>query len=326
VSNYASLQADYAKVFPAYHRLAECIHRLLRSRLDAAGLRLAEVSARPKDPASFVKKALRKGYDDPMAQIGDKAGARIVVPFARDREAVLEACREVLELGKPEDKREELGSDRVGYLGLHYAVGVRTDVLEPQQADLAGLKAELQIHTKAESAWATAAHDSLYKAVVPVPELVARRLNRLSSLAEIFDDEVERFLVELASQPGFAELEALLPPLDAMLLKFTPRGGDQGLSAIIIPVLRPLFDEDEPEKIISEHIGPYIDKHESDIAALYARYADDDRANPLLYQPEAILLFERLESNPYSLRPAWPPTIEVELLENLALLRGVLLN
>lgn len=321
MSSYDEIQAEYAKVYPSYHRLAERLKSLLRQGLDNQGLRLVEVSARPKEPSSFLKKAMRKGYADPITAIGDKAGARIIVPFSRDRANVLAVCETILELSEPEDKRDKLGSETVGYLGLHYSAVIRTELLDAHETDLAGLRAELQIHTKAENAWASVAHDSLYKSVVPVPAPVARRLMRLAALAEIFDDEVERFRVELAAQPGFSDLEAILPPLDAMLLRFTPRAGDPGLSALLIPAIRSLYDC-AADAIVDSRIAPYLEEHHEEIQALYSRHEGDERANPLLYQPEVLLLFERLDTNPYTVRPAWPPMIEIELLERLAVLRG----
>lgn len=325
MSDYAQLQADYARVFPHYERLAARIEALLRDRLKADGLRLAEVVARPKDPSSFVKKALRKGYDDPMAEIGDKAGARVVVPFARDKERVRQACDRVLVLTEQEDKRELLGSDRIGYAGLHYVAQVRAEYLDAGDEDLGPLRAELQIHTKAESAWATAAHDSLYKSVVDVPDATARRLMRLSVLAEIFDDEVEHFLVELARQPGFAELETIMPGLDHLLLRFTPGAGDQGISALLVPALRTLYDA-EPGRIVPNYVEPYVVAHERELQELYARHDGDTRANPLLYQPEVLMFFERLDADPYRLLGVWPALLDVELLERLAILRNVRLR
>jgi ppGpp synthetase/RelA/SpoT-type nucleotidyltranferase len=321
LSDYEEIQSSYLKVYPAYHRLAACLHRLLRERLDAKGLRLAEASARAKDPDSFVKKALRKGYPDPLSEIGDKAGARIVVPFARERERVVEICEEILTLSDLEDKRDVLGSEKIGYLGIHYTVALRPEALEAHEQDLLGLSAELQIHTKAESAWATVTHDSLYKSVIPVPDELARRVNRLSVLAEIFDDEVERFLLELASLPGFAELDAILPALDTMLLSYTPRAGDTGLSARLIPAIRGLYEIDAAA-IVPDVIEPYVQSNREVLQDLYDRYKDDERANPLLYQPEALMLFERLDNDPYRLRSVWPTDIEIILLERLATLYG----
>ena len=321
MSDYQRLQNEYAAVYSDYKRLAALVKKLLRERLDAAGLRLVEVSARPKDPGSFVKKALRKGYADPMQAIGDKAGVRLVLPFARDRDPAVEVCRQVLILTDPEDKAEELGSERIGYGGLHYVAQIRAEVLDSADSELAELRAELQLHTKAESAWAIAAHDSLYKSVVDVPDPVARRLNRLAALAEIFDDQVERFLVELSELPGFAVLEAILPGLDALLLRFTPGAGDKGISALLVPPLAELYNV-PAEAIVPDRIIPYVDSKDAELRELYERHDGDARANPLLYQPEALMLLERLDDDPYRLRRVWPGLLEVEPLERLAVLRG----
>lgn len=321
MSGYEDLRSEYIAVYPTYERLAVRLGDVLRSQLDAAGLRIVEVSARAKDSDSFVKKALRKGYDDPMRAIGDKAGARLILPFARDRQRVVQTCEEVLELSDPEDKRGVLGSERIGYLGLHYSAQLRPEALGESQSDLAGLRTELQIHTKAESAWATAAHDSLYKAVVDVPDGVARRLYRLAALAEIFDDQVEQFLFELHELPDFAILDAILPALDRLLLRFTHRAGDRGLSALLVPRLATLYDEPAP-RIVPERIRPFVESNEEQISELYRRHDGDARANPLLYQPEGLMLFERIEVDPYRLLSAWPAEVDVEPLRRLALLLG----
>jgi hypothetical protein len=256
-----------------------------------------------------------------MQQIGDKAGVRLVLPFARDRKRVVEICGQVLLLTEPENVAERLGSERVGYLGLHHTAQIRPDALEPADSDLADLRAELQLHTKAESAWAVAAHDSLYKSVIEVPDAVARRLNRLAALAEIFDDQVERFLVELGELPGFVVLDTILPKLDALLLRFTPGAGDKGISALLIPPLAELYDV-PLEGIVSDRIAPYVEAHDGELRELYERHEGDARANLLLYQPEALMLLERLDTDPYRLRGVWPGLLDVEPLERLATLRG----
>jgi DNA-directed RNA polymerase specialized sigma24 family protein len=46
--------------------------------------------------------------------------------------------------------------------------------------------------------------------------------------------------------------------------------------------------------------------------------------NPLLTQPEALLIFERLDSDRARLREGWPvDNLSFELLENMALISGV---
>jgi hypothetical protein len=77
------------------------------------------------------------------------------------------------------------------------------------------------------------------------------------------------------------------------------------------------------DRIHPELVGPYIAEHESELKALYADYENDDRANPLLFQPEALLIFERLANDRYRLRQVWPPSVPESVLSALARTRGV---
>ena len=147
-------------------------------------------------------------------------------------------------------------------------------------------------------------------------------MTRLAVLAEVFDDEVERFLHELASQPGFREMQVLMPPLTTELARFASRLGDPGLSSLILPAVVALYDR-PVEDLFGSTIEPYIQRERQSLQALFSSYADDPHANPLLYQPEVFLLFERLASDRFRLRESWPDRLGVEPLVDLAALRGV---
>ncbi len=259
-------------------------------------------------------------FDDPIRQIGDKAGARIVIPFARDREAVEEVVGRVLVLSERDDKREKLDEKTLGYLGVHWTAFVRPELLRESEADLQGLEAEVQLHTMVENAWAAAAHDLLYKATLQVPPTLARRLVRLVALAEIFDDEVERFQGETAEQPGFREM-SLLPGLERELHRFTHRSSDAGLSALILPDVAALYDR-PLSAVLQDVVQPWVAGHETELRDLYARYNGDARANPLLFQPEVLLIFERLENDRFNLKRVWPGGFDREL-RGLAAIRQV---
>lgn len=323
MSNWGSedLVEAYKTVVGDYERLATTMETVLRDRLDSEGHRVAEVSGRAKEVDSFIKKAIRKGYSDPIAQTADKAGLRISIPFARDRESIVEVAEQVLELSQRDDKREDLGQTKLGYLGIHFQAVLRPDVVEDDAKDLLGLEAELQIHTKAESAWAVAGHDSLYKAVVPPDPPVARRMMRLAALVEIFDDEITLFQRELEKQPGYQVLQSLTPPLEKELWRLSTRNPDPGLSGLIIPPVAALYDL-PPDEIYDSILAPYIADSQPWLNELYKNYADDSRANPLLFQPEAFILFERLENDRFRLREAWPERLPVKLLENLGAVSG----
>ncbi len=320
---YEDVVARYSEeLYPAYRRLAQAMAALVRRRLDEHGHHLVEISHRAKDVDSFGKKAIRKGYADPLAEIGDKAGVRVVLPFVRDKPEIERILAETLILRGRDDKRLALGADRVGYLGLHFQAEIPTGKLLDDEQDLVGLQAELQLHTKAENAWSTATHDTLYKAPLPVPDQIARRINRLAVLAEVFDSEVGVFQDELLALPDFALLETLVPSLERELLRFTGRKPDLGLSRMILPAVAALTGL-PADRIHPELVAPYLAKHKSELKALYDDYESDDRANPLLFQPEALLIFERLASDRYRLRQAWPPSVPEGVLFALARTRGV---
>lgn len=50
----------------------------------------------------------------------------------------------------------------------------------------------------------------------------------------------------------------------------------------------------------------------------YEKYRDDDHANPMLFQPECLMIIERLEANSFALREAWERILPLGLLEDLA--------
>jgi ppGpp synthetase/RelA/SpoT-type nucleotidyltranferase len=320
--SHDELVEAYEDARPRYERLAELMADALRESLKREGRTLVEVSGRAKTLDSFVKKAVRKGYADPFDEIGDKAGVRLVIPFASERGAIEPIAAATLDLSDRDDKRDGLDPSTLDYLGIHYQARLPADRLDEQDKGLAELEAELQIQTKAENAWAVAGHDLLYKAVLAVPAPIARRMMRLAALVEIFDDEVERFQGELGELPGYHELQALLPALERELVRFTARLPDPGISALIVPELVKLYDA-PLERIHRDVVSPWLDAHRDELVELYRRYEDDPRANPLLSQPEAMMIFERLDADRFALAKAWPATVSTHWLESLALLRGV---
>jgi hypothetical protein len=196
------------------------------------------------------------------------------------------------------------------------------ELLGTENADLAGLKAELQIHTKAQSAWAVVSHDLLYKSPLDVPSDLTRTITRLVALVELFDDEVVRFQQQLRQHPDFSEMQ-VLEPLDDLLVEFTDRRPDKALSAMVVPQLVRLFDLDGGE-VVSRVVRPFVEAHRAQLESIYTQYANDNRATPLLFQPEALLIFASLEADPYRLREVWPSNLlSVDLLEALATIWGI---
>lgn len=163
--------------------------------------RIDRISARAKSVDRFVAKAMKKEngkakYDDPLNQIQDQVGARIVTFYASDVERVrleIEKYFKYIESKKivPESESE------FGYEGRHFILFVPTDLLDDTlDNDDAVEFFELQIKTLFQHAWSEAEHDLGYK---PSGKLTSDQKRRLAFTAaqawgadQIFDEMYRR--------------------------------------------------------------------------------------------------------------------------------------
>lgn len=319
-AEYAAVYAAFEEQRPHYEQLAELIGTSVRDRLKANGMEPI-VLWRAKETMSFVKKALRKGYADPITQIGDKAGVRVIVHYLDDVQAVEQTIAEVCHVHTREHKLDAMAYDQLGYLGMHLEVQPRPELAAKTSAPVANLRAELQIHTKAQSAWAVVSHQLLYKAPIGLPSSIKRGITRLVALVELFDAEIQRFRETIEGHPDFKEM-TLIEPLYDKIIGFSARRPDRALSALSIPTIVRLHDVD-PDRVIPERLEPFLTLNAVKLDDIYARYRTDARANPLLFQPEALLIFERFDNDPDRLREAWPTDVlPVDLLDDLATIWG----
>jgi ppGpp synthetase/RelA/SpoT-type nucleotidyltranferase len=316
--SYQAVRDTFVSERPLYQELAEALESLLREGLRSRAVP-AKLDHRAKDVDSYVKKYLRNPkYQTGERIIQDKAGVRVVIPYESDASAVESAIQAICFIDDREIKLEDLGPDRLGYLGVHYIVRMRQGQLDgSREKVLRDLQAEIQVHSMAQSAWAEVSHDLLYKAPVEVPDEHKRMINRLVALVELFDVEVARCREMIAGLPGY-EQNLILDPLDRELLKFTGRAPDRGISQIITPGIMSLYGDAPAQRLFRELIKPWIETNREQLAYVFERHLDDPEVNPLLYQPETFLIFERLDNDPEGLQRAWPPTLPRELLISLS--------
>jgi hypothetical protein len=157
----------------------------------------------------------------------------------------------------------------------------------------------------------------LYKPPVELPPEINRAVTRLVALVELFDDEVKRLRKAMKEHSDYREL-MVIDPLDDHIIRYTAQRPDRALSALSVPSLVRLHDV-EPEQVVPQLVEPFIAKNQSKLEQIYDSYREDTRANPLLFQPEALVLFEQLDAEPERVREAWPADkLPVDLLEGLA--------
>jgi putative GTP pyrophosphokinase len=193
--------AEYLKVRDFYRDLAGAISRILDECLRHVGLNVHSVNARAKDPNSFGRKAAipsesdanRPKYAEPLQQITDLAGVRVIAYFPNELLQIDRILTEEFDLVERSDKSEVLiEEDRFGYKSVHYLVRVserRCAFAEYQR--FRGAVAEVQVRTILQHAWAEIEHDIQYKSSAAIPTEIHRRFTALAGLLEIADREFQ---------------------------------------------------------------------------------------------------------------------------------------
>lgn len=164
------LESEYRTRFdraliPLAHNLEEFVTRL---NLRAKYPRIDRITVRPKSIDRFLNKASKTEdgklkYSDPINQIQDQLGARIVTFYTSDIDPLTDIAKTyfspIEELRIVPDSATEFG-----YEGRHLVNFIPEDVFTPEiPRDLCPLFFELQIKTLFQYAWSEADHDLAYK-------------------------------------------------------------------------------------------------------------------------------------------------------------------
>jgi len=144
--------------------------------------RIDRVGVRAKSPARFMGKARKARedgtpkYAEPLNQIQDLVGARIIVFYLDDVEAVSRIIDKYYRRVELRDLIPESLSE-FGYVGKHYILSFPEDLFE-DDADRARTPEffELQIKTLFQHAWSEAEHDLGYKPEEPLTPLQRRQM------------------------------------------------------------------------------------------------------------------------------------------------------
>lgn len=296
-------------------RLRDEVEHRLQSELQRRGLGDVQVDARVKDVSSFVKKVLRKHYESPWDEIRDKVGVRLTATYASSVSQLEDLVRGSFTIHHHEDKRLALEPNRLDYLGTHFEASLP----QADGSDFADIVFEVQVHTAAEGLWAGVSHELLYKAAEAPPSDVERSLYRLLALVELFDLEVTRARSTIMEQPGFPEA-VVLQELDKHFFALTAHRSDPKLSRIVIDALRPLYSDEELDNY-ARLLGEFVATHRDKLRGLYEDYLEDDR-NPLMSQPESLLVFERMEHNFQAVPLVWVESLPDSLLQSFSEIWG----
>jgi ppGpp synthetase/RelA/SpoT-type nucleotidyltranferase len=299
-----------------YEEFANLIADRVKVAVQAKGL-WSETSARSKDVPSLVKKLLKgkHSYDS----MPDKAGARCIVRYLSDLATVVSEARALFSCSGIDDKREGLSEDRIGYISIHLEVRLKDD--DPKAADFPPDKycAELQIRTLAQHLWAEMAHGT-YKndeSLTVLPADIRRRVNLMAGLIEVADQEFDRLNQLRPVDPAVQVYKELEP----YYYRLTSRRPDTALSLTVIEMLMPLYGAGGVAQI-AQRIREFFNTHQDVLNHVYSE-VDEWKASAFLYQPEALMIIERLEADELETRRIWSERFPESELERVATPFGI---
>ncbi len=206
----------------------------VRSLLDEAGINYLSVTGRTKTVSSFAAKSSQevdgvRVYDDPLTQITDQIGVRVITYVHSDVAAVADLLAATFTVLDDRDLGQVTASQgRFGYSSRHLLLSP-----DPEHAtmimleQLGGQPASVQLRTVLQHAWAEFEHDIRYKGQVPEEHAtdLDRRFTLAAGLLELADREFSMIRDRLRgdlTQPAIgAEPGAAAEPaerMDAMAL------------------------------------------------------------------------------------------------------------
>lgn len=317
-------QEELRNAFEDIHPQLEKVVEDVKAWLDVAcrelGIYAPRIEGRTKEPHSFLLKIIRKQqegkpYTDPLRQITDKAGTRADVVYANDVDRLLARVRaaagetfEEITDDDVDDKREKLEADQVGYVGVH--VDVTPIERHGLPEELA--RCEIQIRTNAMAAWAMASHQLVYKPPVARTTAEKRRVNRLTTLLELFDEQVtvaQEAMKKTDEYPAAIVVDAL----QSARFRFSGAHYDRVLTGAIVTALLPAADAESAEAFARD-LDAFVANNEDRLREILS-----GTRPALVAQPEAILIFLLLDRDRFKVQQAWAQTnLPNALLEDLA--------
>jgi len=198
----------YGQVYPRYAKTAQVLQQILEKATKQFAPQ-AIIQTRPKSIPSFAEKAIRKKkvgrYSDPLVHMTDLCGGRVITQTLAEVHAVSEFIEKhfIIDTENSVDVSQRLKPSEFGYRSIHYIIQFRRGVfptkdipieipeeLYPDQAN--SMKAEIQVRTVTEHAWAGFVHDRVYKSAFTIPPKWERELAVLAGMLEQTDQSFSR--------------------------------------------------------------------------------------------------------------------------------------
>lgn len=182
----------YKRNIEKHQALTEVVESIIREALNNNNIVYHSIENRTKTLESFKRKAKKEKYSDPINEITDLSGIRVITLFEKDVYKISDIIKELFKIDykNSEDKSDLLDADKMGYKSIHYIAELINDRINQSELDkYENLKFEIQIRSILQHVWAEIEHDRNYKFKGELPKNIQRRFYALSGMLEMADRE-----------------------------------------------------------------------------------------------------------------------------------------
>jgi ppGpp synthetase/RelA/SpoT-type nucleotidyltranferase len=174
-----------------YLDFSDRVESMITTLIRDAGIRVDSIRSRTKTVESLREKLRRKSYAH-LEDVPDLVGLRVIAYDREGADRVVELIRDEFDVDDEEsgDTAETLGPTEFGYSSVHLVIRLSEGRRQlPEWSQVKALRAEVQVRTVLQHAWASISHALQYKHEDEVPRALRRRLARVSALLELADQE-----------------------------------------------------------------------------------------------------------------------------------------
>lgn len=192
------LMDKYKARIPLLEQLLEEVTYILEKCLPEKEIEIQRIEGRVKTIDSLLEKATRCEIANPLEEIQDQCGLRIVCLFLGQIDSIAALIRKNFTVLSEDNKIEHLDEHSFGYMAFHFICKLPADCAGPRYDAIKQLPFEIQVRTIAMDTWATISHHIQYKKSLDVPRWLRKDFNALSALFYIADTHFEQFYLKAA--------------------------------------------------------------------------------------------------------------------------------
>ncbi|OAT74547.1 GTP pyrophosphokinase [Parageobacillus thermoglucosidasius] len=184
----------YDKNFRKYEELEKEVVHILDKQLKKENIKIHSITSRIKTKESLAEKIERKQYENPIEEITDIVGVRVVCLFISDIDRIGQCIKANFEIIDEENKINGHDISAFGYMSAHFIAKLKNEYTGPRYDHIKDMIFEIQVRTISMDAWANISHYLDYKSENDIPKELKRDFYALSGLFYVADTHFEMFV------------------------------------------------------------------------------------------------------------------------------------